>query len=107
MPIYEYRCDSCDQVFEIWQKITEDPATECPECGGPIERLISATAFQLKGSGWYATDYKKTTGPNGSGKPATSGSESKADSGSTDSSSDSSSTDSSSSSTSDSTSNSD
>lgn len=59
MPIYEYQCDRCDKVLEIWQKITEDALTECPECGGPIERLMSASAFHLKGSGWYKTDYKK------------------------------------------------
>lgn len=58
MPIYEYQCEKCEKVHEIWQKISEDPVSECPDCGGPVERIISPTAFTLKGSGFYATDYK-------------------------------------------------
>lgn len=59
MPIYEYQCSKCGKVHEIWQKISEDPLTKCPECKGKMERLISATAFALKGSGWYKTDYER------------------------------------------------
>src|SRR5690348_11259047 len=59
MPIYEYQCSKCGRVHEIWQKISEKPLTKCPDCKGKIERLISATAFALKGSGWYKTDYER------------------------------------------------
>ena len=64
MPTYEYQCDKCGHRFEIWQKITEASLTHCPEneCGGSIQRLISAeSSFILKGTGWYATDYKKAS----------------------------------------------
>jgi putative FmdB family regulatory protein len=60
MPIYEYLCSNCNKTFESLQKINDPPLVECPECGGSVKRLISRTSFQLKGSGWYATDYKKT-----------------------------------------------
>jgi len=59
MPIYEYQCSKCGKVHEIWQKISESPLTKCPDCKGKMERLISATAFALKGSGWYKTDYER------------------------------------------------
>ncbi len=61
MPIYEYQCSGCGKVFEIFQKISDDPLTECKECKGELNKLISNCAFHLKGSGWYATDYKKPT----------------------------------------------
>ena len=58
MPIYEYLCGACGHQFELTQRITADPVSECPECGKPdAKRQISATAFHLKGSGWYKTDY--------------------------------------------------
>ncbi|MCG6551587.1 MAG: hypothetical protein L7F77_04615 [Candidatus Magnetominusculus sp. LBB02] len=57
MPIYEYKCGQCDAVMEIQQRITEEPLTKCPKCGGPLKKLISSTSFVLKGSGWYVTDY--------------------------------------------------
>ena len=58
MPTYEYQCPDCEHQFEAFQKITDDPITDCPECGKDnVQRLISATAFHLKGSGWYKTDY--------------------------------------------------
>ncbi len=74
MPIYEYRCKDCQQVFEEWQKGFEDQEKICPVCGGASSRLISNSAFILKGSGWYATDYCKTSSPadNGNGKTKTS-----------------------------------
>jgi len=62
MPIYEYQCSKCGKIHEIWQKISEAPLAKCPDCKGKMERLISATAFALKGSGWYKTDYASPAG---------------------------------------------
>ncbi len=59
MPIYEYRCNDCDQVFEEWQKNFDETAIPCPICGGQAHRIISQTSFVLKGSGWYVTDYSR------------------------------------------------
>jgi putative FmdB family regulatory protein len=67
MPIYEYRCDKCGQ-FEIMQKITERALQRCPTCQGKVTKLISNTSFQLKGSGWYLTDYARKDGAGGNGK---------------------------------------
>lgn len=59
MPIYEYQCNACGHHLEAFQKISEAPLTECPECHKDnLQKLISATSFQLKGTGWYATDFK-------------------------------------------------
>ncbi|MDK2955758.1 MAG: hypothetical protein PWQ57_1254 [Desulfovibrionales bacterium] len=58
MPIYEYQCGECQQIFEEWQKDFKERKHNCPVCGGEAERLISNTSFVLKGSGWYVTDYK-------------------------------------------------
>lgn len=58
MPIYEYECSACGNVFEAFQKITDDPLETCTMCDGRVQRLISQCSFQLKGSGWYVTDYK-------------------------------------------------
>jgi putative FmdB family regulatory protein len=58
MPIYEYECSGCGKRFEIFQKISEEPLKECNDCGGRLNRLISMCSFQLKGTGWYVTDYK-------------------------------------------------
>ena len=59
MPIYEYRCTLCGQEHEVLQKVSEPPLTECPSCGKPgMQKLLTAAGFQLKGSGWYATDFK-------------------------------------------------
>jgi putative FmdB family regulatory protein len=59
MPIYEYRCGACGKEHEVLQKVSEPPLTECPACGKPkLQKLLSAAGFQLKGSGWYATDFK-------------------------------------------------
>ncbi|MEI8183266.1 MAG: zinc ribbon domain-containing protein [Desulfomonile sp.] len=57
MPIYEYRCKTCGKEFEEWQKFSDPPVDACPECGGQASRLISASTFVLKGTGWYVTDY--------------------------------------------------
>ncbi len=62
MPIYEYRCEKCRHQFDLLQKITDEPVEKCPECGGPVSKLISSTSFILKGSGWYVTDYGKGNG---------------------------------------------
>jgi putative FmdB family regulatory protein len=70
MPIYEYECPKCGQ-FEVTQRITEDALKKCPTCKSKVRKLISNTSFQLKGSGWYATDYAKkgtTTESKESGK---------------------------------------
>ncbi len=58
MPIYEYQCLDCGKLFEIFQKISDEPLKECRECHGHLNRLISMCSFQLKGTGWYVTDYK-------------------------------------------------
>lgn len=70
MPIYEYRCKKCHHRFERIQKFSDPQVKKCPDCGGPVEQLLSAPAVQFKGSGWYVTDYAKkassgTTPPNG------------------------------------------
>lgn len=59
MPIYEYRCQACGFQKEFLQKVGEPLLTDCPECGqASFQKLLSAAGFQLKGSGWYATDFK-------------------------------------------------
>jgi putative FmdB family regulatory protein len=63
MPLYEYKCAKCGDVFELIQKFSDEPLHEHPGCGGAVEKLVSAAALQFKGSGWYVNDY----GKNGSG----------------------------------------
>lgn len=59
MPIYEYQCQNCGHKFEEIQGINDEPLKKCPECGKQkLEKLISAPAFHLKGTGWYVTDFK-------------------------------------------------
>ena len=59
MPIYEYRCSLCGKEHEVLQKVTEPPLTDCPSCGKPgLRKVLTAAGFHLKGSGWYATDFK-------------------------------------------------
>jgi putative FmdB family regulatory protein len=59
MPIYEYRCEACGHQEEFLQKVSEPPLTECPVCRKPtFTKMLSAAGFQLKGSGWYATDFR-------------------------------------------------
>jgi putative FmdB family regulatory protein len=77
VPIYEYKCSKCGEIFEAFQKINDNPLNKCKFCSGKVERLISQSSFQLKGSGWYLTDYSRK--PSTSDKPATA--ESKTDSG--------------------------
>ena len=60
MPLYEYRCESCQHQFEVIQKFSDAPIAVCPKCGaGPVVKLLSSPAFQFKGSGWYITDYAR------------------------------------------------
>ena len=75
MPIYEYRCGACGHELEALQKITEAPLSTCPAChADKLTKLVSAAGFQLKGSGWYATDFR-----NGSKPAAKTGGDAKAD----------------------------
>lgn len=74
MPIYEYRCTGCGQTLEKIQKLGDPPLSTCPQCAGPLEKLVSRAAFQFKGGGWYADGYtgkdggKKTSdGPSAEG----------------------------------------
>lgn len=57
MPIYEYVCQKCGHHLEVMQKMSDKPLSKCPECKGKLEKIFSQTSFQLKGSGWYVTDY--------------------------------------------------
>ena len=59
MPLYEYLCDSCKHRFERIQKFSDPLVDTCPECSGPVQKLLSAPAFQFKGTGWYVTDYAR------------------------------------------------
>jgi putative FmdB family regulatory protein len=70
MPLYEYECLQCHQRVEKIQSFSAPEITECPKCGGTLERVISAPAVQFKGSGWYVSDYAAK-------KPASKGTESK------------------------------
>jgi putative FmdB family regulatory protein len=58
MPLYDYKCGECGHIFEVMQKITEEPLKFCPECKGPIKRLISASGIIFKGTGFHVTDYR-------------------------------------------------
>ncbi len=85
MPMYEYKCQKCGHVFELIQRFSDAPLTVHEGCGGELEKLVSAPAFHLKGSGWYATDYAKGSDTNPAPKPGdsaakTDGKESKSES---------------------------
>ncbi len=62
MPTYGYKCRECKHEYEVFRKITADPETDCPECGGPIQRVFHPVGIIFKGSGFYTTDYKKKSG---------------------------------------------
>jgi putative FmdB family regulatory protein len=62
MPIYEYVCEKCGNHLEVIQKVSDEPLKRCSNCRGKLEKIISRTSFQLKGSGWYKSDYS-STGP--------------------------------------------
>jgi putative FmdB family regulatory protein len=74
MPLYEYECKQCKRHTEKIQKFSDAEITQCPHCGGPLERVVSAPAISFKGGGWFADGY-------GNAKPSASGGESKGDSG--------------------------
>lgn len=78
MPIYEYQCSKCGEVFEAFQKITDEPLSKCKFCQGKVEKLISQSSFQLKGTGWYLTDYAKRSSSGPSEKPKADASSEKA-----------------------------
>jgi putative FmdB family regulatory protein len=71
MPLYEYQCNACGVVFEKMQKFSDEPVTVHEDCGGAVRRLLSAPAFQFKGTGWYITDYAR--GKSGANGPAKQG----------------------------------
>ena len=85
MPIYEYQCQKCGTI-EVTQRITEKALSKCPTCKSKVKKLISNTSFQLKGTGWYVTDYARKGQTNGEsksegGSKSSSSSESKGESG--------------------------
>ena len=59
LPLYEYECSVCQHRFELLQKFSDEPASSCVRCGGPVARLISRSSIQFKGTGWYVTDYAR------------------------------------------------
>ena len=76
MPIYEYKCEN-GHVFDVMQKMSEDPLTACVECGAPVRKVLQPVGISFKGSGFYSTDYSSKKGPkepaatNGDSKPET------------------------------------
>jgi putative FmdB family regulatory protein len=77
MPLYEYRCEACEKVFERIQKFSDPPVDVCPNCGkGPVKKLPSSPAIQFKGSGFYINDYAKKSSSDSSGKSSSSSSSS-------------------------------
>jgi len=70
MPIYEYRCTACGRQFEVMQRITDRPLRKCEACSGKLQKLVSRTAFVLKGGGWYAEGYTREGGSKKSKKKA-------------------------------------
>jgi len=68
MPIHEYQCRKCEAVVERIEGIHDGPMKKCPSCGGKVDQMISSSAFVLKGTGWYATDYGTRSHDNGNGK---------------------------------------
>ena len=76
MPIYEYKCEN-DHVFEVIQKITDEPLTRCEECGAPAARVLYSPAVHFKGSGFYNTDYGRKKGGGNGASPSEGSSESK------------------------------
>ncbi len=80
MPLYEYQCNDCDATLETIQAFSAPPLEECPECGRPsLKKLLSAPAFQFKGSGWYVNDYARKDNANGGKSNGASANDSGAD----------------------------
>ena len=61
MPLYEYQCESCSLQFEVRQKFSDEPISNCSDCGGSVKKLISQAGFALKGGGWYQQGYGQQT----------------------------------------------
>jgi putative FmdB family regulatory protein len=82
MPIYQYKCENCDEQFDVIQKFADEPLTVHVKCGGHVHRMMTAPAFQFKGTGWYVTDYanKKSSSSDSNSGSSESKSESKSDS---------------------------
>jgi len=81
MPLYEYECENCGDLFEVIQKFSDEPLTAHEKCGGKVHRILSAPALQFKGSGWYVNDYAKSnSGPGASNKSDSPSNDSKASS---------------------------
>jgi putative FmdB family regulatory protein len=78
MPIYEYACHKCGDQLEVLQKMSDKPLSRCRKCGGRLERVLSPSSFQFKGSGWYVTDYarKSDVSKSSASKPSESSSDS-------------------------------
>ena len=89
MPIYEYRCQKCSKYFEVIQKFSDTPLKKCPDCKGRLAKLISKASFQLKGTGWYVTDYARKSESRSKPEPSEAKSDMKNDQKKTDSSSES------------------
>lgn len=68
MPLYDYQCKECGETTEVLQKSGDKPLEKCPKCGGPVVKLISPSAIQFKGNGWYITDYARKGGEDAKGK---------------------------------------
>ena len=81
MPIYEYKCEN-GHVFDVMQKLSDDPLTTCPECGAPVRKVLHPVSIAFKGSGFYSTDYGKKKQPAKEGSGGGSDSSSSSDSGS-------------------------
>jgi putative FmdB family regulatory protein len=77
VPLYEYQCQKCKHKFEKIQKFSDRPIKKCPECGGPVEKVMHAPAVQFKGTGWYVTDYGGKDKSEKSKSESSSGSEKK------------------------------
>jgi len=79
MPIYEYQCEKCGKTTEVLQKFSDAPLADCPGCGGHMSKLMSMNSFQLKGNGWYVTDYAGKKSDGASSSPAKETSDKSAD----------------------------
>ena len=79
MPTYGYRCQSCSDEFEVWQKMTDEPVASCPRCGGSGRRLIFPAGIVFKGSGFYATDNRRGSGGGDTSKDGTAAASAKTD----------------------------
>ena len=85
MPIYAYKCESCGHAKDVLQKMSDAPLVDCPACGAPVfKKQLTAAGFQLKGSGWYVTDFRDGKGGSKSGSDAAKDSEKSKESGSSD-----------------------